>query len=131
MEIGKFSLSVDGSQNLTGLLLGFPHELEFQFQQDGGKTTATGKTLPTYKVFVHGTKTQVGAAWVKSAKKTGLNYYETTFDNLGPLFPQKIYANLVPSMIAGEGCSLLWDSPKEKADYAAKRPAAALTPSVA
>ena len=122
MEIGKFQLGVHSPDSLTGLILGYPHEIIFEPQLNAGQLTIEGKTLPTYKAFVRQgeIEIQVGAAWEEKAKKYGLSYYSTEL-SLGLLFPKKIYANLVPSMIEPGACTVLWDSPEEKTAYRAKQ----------
>ena len=125
MEIGKFKLGVPSPDSLTGFLLGYPHEIIFERQLNAGQLTLEGKTIPAYKAFVRQgeIEIQVGAAWEAKAKRTGLSYYPAELNSLGLLFPQKIYARLVPSMTERGSCSLLWDSPDEKAAYRAERAA--------
>ncbi|MGB9154075.1 MAG: DUF736 family protein [Alphaproteobacteria bacterium] len=121
MEIGKFQLGVHSPDSLTGFILGYPHEITFERQANGGQVTKEGKTLPTYKAFVRQGEIEipVGAAWEKP-KKDGLSCYEAEL-TLGLLFPKKIYANLMPSMSEGGICKLFWDTPEEKAAYRAKQ----------
>ena len=126
MEIGKFKLGIDPDDSLTGFLLGYPHAIIFKRQPNAGQLTLEGKTLPAYKAFVRQgeIEIQVGAAQEKTAK-SGSSYYLVVFNNLGLQFPEKIYANLVPSMIGTGIWSLLRESPDEKAAYRAKQAAIA------
>lgn len=129
MDVGQFELDRQDN-HIKGYMLGFPHMLSYERQENAEQKTKSGKRVPDYKVhaLVGDKRIPVGAAWEETAKSGASTYYDTTFDNLGPLFPHKIYARLVPSPKLEGVCSLMWDSPREKAAYEAKRSAPAQAP---
>jgi len=115
-------MAVSGCQEDCLRFVGYPHELTFERHEKGGQTTANGKKTPDYKVqaLVGDQKIQVGAAWHEQAED-GFSYYKTMFDNLGALFPEKLFVSLVPSRTEEGVCSLVWTSPAERAAFKAEK----------
>ena len=133
MEIAKFKTTDAAKGNLEGFLLGYPHTIRIERQEDGGQLATEGKRKPTFRFYVRegNVEIQVGAAWEEKSKKAKGVYYSVELNNLGPTFSRKIVGNLVPSMKDPGTMSLLWDSPQDKAEYAAKKAALQQQPALA
>lgn len=127
MNIGDFQLGEMGG--LHGEMLGYPHKIVFEQLAAVDPAKANDKPRPKYEAFafVGLKKIKIGVAWEGKAK-SGLSYYDVTFDRLGISQPDKIYARLVPSQYQNGIVSLMWETPEEKAAFKAQQAAKSATP---
>lgn len=65
---------------------------------------------PDFRIFVGQTSpVEIGAAWTRAARDTGMKYLSCRLDD--PAFPAPINASLVEDT-SGPGLSLIWSRPR-------------------
>jgi uncharacterized protein (DUF736 family) len=104
--IGKFTLS-------NGKFSGKIETLTLKAALVFIPENATGENAPTHRIYSG--KAEVGAAWRKTAAKTGMDYLSVKLDDMS--FEAPIYASLYPDdKAAAESMAfnLVWNRPNSK-----------------
>lgn len=95
--IGTFTKSANG--DIAGTVKTLTLNVKAKFVPTGGES----ERGPDYRIFA-GT-IEFGAAWKKTARETGRDYFSVKLDD--PSFPAPIYASLVEDE-GGEVHNLIW-----------------------
>lgn len=109
MIIGRFTESTDGT------FIGHTRTLFFKSDKVVFEPIADAPSAkaPAYRVYT-GDEIELGAAWRKTGKGSGLVYYDVKLDD--PTFAKPIFCRLVQSK-QGNGFLLVWErTTKAKTD---------------
>ena len=96
--IGTFTRTANG--NFSGSLKTLTLTAKLQFASETNKSK---DSAPDYRVFL--ANLEVGAAWKRTAKESGRDYWSVKLDD--PAFAAPLYASLVEAE-DGKSFNLLW-----------------------
>ncbi len=96
--IGTFTRTANG--NFSGNLKTLTLTAKLQFAAEANKSK---DSAPDYRVFL--ANFEVGAAWKRTAKESGRDYWSVKLDD--PAFAAPLYASLVEAE-DGKSFNLLW-----------------------
>lgn len=98
--IGRFSEREDGA------LIGHIRTMFFKSDKVVFEPSElTGDKAPSFRIFT-GDEIEIGAAWTKTGKDTGVVYYDVKLDD--PTFAQPIWCRLAQAK-KGNGYMLVWE----------------------
>jgi uncharacterized protein (DUF736 family) len=98
--IGTFTRTEDGK--ISGSLKTLTLSSKLQFVPETNKTK---DSAPDYRIFFGSTEIEVGAAWQRTARDSGREYWSVKLDD--PAFPAPLFASLVETE-DGKTLNLLW-----------------------
>ncbi|MEL6859801.1 MAG: DUF736 domain-containing protein [Pseudomonadota bacterium] len=97
--VAKVENGFEGSLSMMNLSVPIRFDKNASKDQDG---------QPDYRIYAGETDTEIGGAWIKTAKASGREYVSVTLAD-PQLGPTKIYANLAPVKDHKDRFVILWN----------------------